>query len=73
MVQSTGGAECLVFSQVLDLELREFLGGVLDEVAEDIFFVVPDQDDFLDVVDFGHGFQAVPDDGMAGDVEERLL
>jgi SAM-dependent methyltransferase len=72
VIEATSGAEGLVLAQVGDLELREFAGRVLDEVAEDIFFVVANEDDLFDVVDFGNGFQTVPDDGMAGDVKERL-
>ena len=72
MVKTTGGAECLVFAQVGDFELGEFPRRVLDEVTEDVFLVVADQDDFLDVVDLADGLEAVPDDGVAGHIEEGL-
>jgi len=73
VVQAAGGAEGFVFTEVFDRKLGELVAGVFDEVAEDGLVVVADHADFLDVGDFGNGGQAVPDDGMAGDVEQRLL
>jgi hypothetical protein len=72
VVQAAGGAQSLVLAQVGDLELRELARRVLDEVAEDGLLVVADQDDLFDVVDFADGLEAVPDDGVAGDIEEWL-
>lgn len=45
---------------------------LLDEVAEDGLVVVADDEDFLDLGDFGDGGEAVGDDGVAGDFEEGL-
>lgn len=74
VVQTAGGSQGLVFAEVLDGELGELLGGILDEVAEDGFVVVADDVDFLDLLvgDAGDGGEAVPDDGVAGDFKERL-
>ena len=72
MVESSSSSQSLVFAQVYDLDLREFFGGVFDEVAEDRFIVVSDHAYFLDVGDLCDGGEAVPDDGMASDFEEGL-
>lgn len=69
MVEATGGAESLILAQVLDGEVWEGGGSVLEEIAEDRLVVVADQ------VDLGHGGnlrnggQTVVDDGVASDVE----
>ena len=73
MVESSSSAQCLVFSQVYNLDLGEFIGGVLDEVPEDRLFVVSDYADLLDVGDLCDGGETVPDDGMASDVKEGLF
>lgn len=72
MVQAAGGAQGLVLAQVLDGEVGEVGGGILDEVAEDGLVVVADEVDLVYGGDFGDGGQAVVDDGVAGDVEEGL-
>lgn len=72
MVQSSSRAQRGVFSQVLDAELGELLGGVLDEVAEDSLIVVADQNDFAETGDLCEGLEAVVDDGVTGDFEKGL-
>lgn len=72
VVETASGAQSRVFTQVLHLELRELLGGVLDEVAEDGFIVVTDEDDLSNIGDLGEGFQAVVDNRMTGDFKEGL-
>ena len=72
MIETASSAESLVFSQVLDFELRELSRGILDKVAEYVFFVVADEDDLFDIFNLGDGFQAVPDDGVTCNIEERL-
>lgn len=72
VIEATSSAKSLVLPQILDLDLRELPRGVLDEVTKDIFFIVSDEDHFLDIWNFGHGFQAVPDDGVAGNIKQRL-
>lgn len=72
MVQAAGGAQGLVLAQVLDGEVGEIGGGILDEVAENGLVVVADEVDLVYGGDFGDGGQAVVDDGVAGDVEEGL-
>lgn len=72
VVQAAGGAQGLVLAQVLDGEVGEVGGGILDEVAEDGLVVVADEVDLVYGGDFGDGGQAVVDDGVAGDVEEGL-
>jgi hypothetical protein len=73
VVEAACGAEGLVFAQVDDFDLGEFFGGVFDEVAEDGLVVVADHADFLDVGYFRDGGEAVPDDGVACDIEKRLF
>lgn len=57
----------------MDAELGVVLGGVFDELAEDGLVVVSDQDHFADVGNLGDGLQAVTEDGVTGDFEERLF
>lgn len=49
------------------------MAGIFDEVAEDSFVVVADHADFLDVGNLRNGGQAVPNDRVTGNVEQRLL
>lgn len=74
MVETAGGAQGLVLAQVLDGEVGELIGGVLDKVAEDGLLVVADDEDLGDLLAGNtlDGRQAVPDDGVAGDFEEGL-
>jgi len=73
MIETTCSAKSLIFAEVLNfLELGKFFGRVSDEVTEDGFVIVAHQDDFLDSWDFSNGAKAVPDDGVASDVKERL-
>ena len=73
MVEAACRAERLVLAQVFDGQLGELAAGVIDEVAEDGLVVVADHAHLLDVGHFGNGGQAVPDDGVACDVEQGLL
>lgn len=72
VIQATGSAKGLVLAKVLDRKLGELGRRIFDEVAEDRLFVVSDQVDLVDRGDFVDGSQAVPDDGVAGNIEERL-
>lgn len=74
VVETASGSKCLILAEVLDSDGRELLGGVLDEVAEDRFVVVADDVNLLDLLvgDASDGGEAVPDDGMASDLEQRL-
>lgn len=45
---------------------------VLDKVTEDRLVVVADDEDFVNLGNFGDRGEAVGNDGMAGDFEERL-
>jgi hypothetical protein len=72
VVETACCAKSLVFSEVSDFELRKLSRGVLDEVSKNTLVVVANQDDFFDVLDFGDGFEAMPDDWVAGYIEERL-
>lgn len=74
VVETASGTERLVLAEVLDGDGGELLGGVLDEVAEDGLIVVANDVDLLDLLvrDAGDGAEAVPDDGVAGDLEEGL-
>lgn len=72
VVQATGSAKSLVFSQVFDGEIGEGGGGILEEVAEDGLVVVADEVYLVDRGDLGDGGQAVVDNGVTGDIEEGL-
>lgn len=74
MVQTSGRAKSLVLPQVFDGDRWELLGRVLDEVAEDGLIVVANNVDLLNLLvgHTGNGREAVPDDGVAGNIEERL-
>lgn len=50
-----------------------FAVGVLDEVAEDGLVVVTNEEDLSDLGYSGDSIEAVLDDGLAGDLEERLI
>jgi len=70
--EPTSSSERLIFAQIADGDLRVFFCGILDERTEDGLVVVPNNEDFLDVADFGNCAEAVLDDGVTGDLEERL-
>lgn len=53
--------------------MRVGLGGVFDEVAEDIFVVVAHNEDFLDLRKLCNGLETVLDDWVTGDFEEWLV
>lgn len=72
MVEAARRAQCLVFAQVLDAQVREVGGHRVDEGLEDRLFIIADNKDFLDLGDIGDGAKAVLDDGVAGNGEERL-
>jgi hypothetical protein len=74
VVKATSGSKSLVLAQILDGDTRELLGRVLDEVAEDGLVVVADDVDLLNLLvgNAGDRGEAVPDDGVAGDFEQRL-
>lgn len=72
MVQAARSAQGLVLSQVSQVDAGELSGRVLDKVAEDRLIVVADDVDLLDLLDARNGVEAVPDDGVASNVKERL-
>jgi hypothetical protein len=57
----------------LNSELGELLAGVFDEITEDRFIVVADQDDFTDIGDLGESLEAVIDNGVTGNFEKGLI
>jgi hypothetical protein len=74
VVETTSSSKSLVLAQVLDSDGGELLGRVLDEVAEDGLVVVADDVDLLDLLvgDASDRGEAVPDDRVTGDFEQRL-
>ena len=73
MVQATGRAQRLVFSEVLDAQMRPAGRDGVDELLEDGLLIVADDEDLLDLGDVCDGAEAVFDYGVAGDWEEWLL
>lgn len=72
MVKSTSSAQGLIFSKILNFELGKFSRTIFDEVPEDTFIVVSNQDDFFDTINFLECLQIVPDNGMTSNIEKRL-
>lgn len=72
MVEPASRTQCLVLAEVLNAYVGKLFRRVFDEVSEDRFVVVSNEDDFTDAWYFGDSSQAVPDDGVSGDVEKRL-
>lgn len=72
VVETAGCAEGGVLAEVLESELREFGGPLLDEGGEDGLVVVANEDYFFDGGDLGDGDEGVVDEGVAGDFEEGL-
>lgn len=73
MIETSCRAKRRVFTQVLNSELGELLAGVFDEITEDRFIVVADQDDFTDIGDLGESLEAVIDNGVTGNFEKGLI
>lgn len=69
VVETASGSQRGVFSQVLDLQLRELLGRVLDEITEDGLVIVTDQNNFPESRNLRNSLEAMVDDGVAGDLE----
>jgi hypothetical protein len=72
VVQAAGGAQGLVLAEVFDGKVGEFAGRILNEIPEDGLLIVSDQVDLVNGRDFVDGGEAVPDNGVAGDVKEGL-
>ncbi len=72
MVESSSCSQSLVFAQVVDSDLWEFLRGVFDEVAEDRLVILSDHADFFDVRYLCDGGEAMPNNRMPSNFEERL-
>lgn len=72
VVQAAGGTKSLVLAQVLDREVGKCGRGVLEEIAKDRLVIVANKVDLGDGGNLRNGGQAVIDDGVASDVEERL-
>jgi hypothetical protein len=72
VVETTCRAQGLVLAQVLDAQLRPGGGDGVDEGLEDGLLIVSDDEDLLDLGDGCYSAEAVFDDGVAGDGEQRL-
>jgi hypothetical protein len=72
VVESSCGSQCLVLAQVYDLNFRELLARVLDEVAENTFLVISNYANLLDIWDLRNGGKAVPDNRVTSDFEQGL-
>jgi hypothetical protein len=72
VVKTSCRAQCLIFPKVLDAEVGEIVRDGVDEGLEDGFLVVADDEDFLDLGNTCNCAEAVLDNGVAGDREERL-
>lgn len=73
VVQTASGAQGLVLAEVLDGQVGEGVGGILDEVLENSLVIVANHDDLLDRRHLGDGRKAVPDNGVTCDIKEGLL
>jgi hypothetical protein len=72
MVETSRRAQGLVFPEVLDAQVREVVRDRVDEGLEDGLFVVADDEDFLDLGDLCNSAEAVLDNGVTCNGEERL-
>jgi len=72
VVETARRAQCLVFAEVLNAQVRPAGRDGVDELLEDGLLVVADDEDLLDLGDVCDGAEAVLDYGVAGDGEERL-
>jgi len=59
VVKTSSGSECLILAQVLHGDLRVCAGAVLNEVAEYGLIVVTNDEDLVDLGEFGDGSEAV--------------
>jgi hypothetical protein len=72
MVQASCRAQCLVFPEVLDAQVWEVVRDGVDKRLEDGLLIIADNKDFLDLGDACDGTEAVLDNGVTCDREERL-
>lgn len=72
MVETAGRSQSLVLAQVLDADVRVGSRAVLDEVAENALVVVANDEDFADLLNTCNSSEAVLDDRVTCDFEERL-
>ena len=72
MVETASGTQGLIFAQILNAQVWEFFAGILDEVAEDAFVVVSNENDLAKTRDFGDSFERVGDDRVPGDFKQWL-
>jgi len=70
--ETTSSPESLVLAKITDGDLRVLFCGLLNERAEDGLVVVTNNKDLLDVANLGDGAEAVLENGVTGDFEERL-
>lgn len=73
MIQASCSAQCLVFSEVFDAQLREDIRDGVNEWLEDGLFIVANDENFLDFGDVCDCAKAVLNDGVTCDREEGLL
>lgn len=72
MVETAGGAQRLVFSQVLNAQVWELEAGIFDKVSENAFIVISNQDYLAESRDFGDRFEGMVNDRVAGDLKQWL-
>ena len=73
VIQATGSAQCLVFSEVFDAQLWEGGRDVVDERLENGFLVVTDNENLFDLRNTDNGAETVFNDWVTGNREEGLL
>jgi hypothetical protein len=72
VVETSCRAERLILPEVLDAEVREVVRDGVDKGLEDGFLVVADDEDFFDFGNARDSTEAVLNNGVACDREERL-
>jgi hypothetical protein len=72
VVETACRAEGLILAQVLDAQVGEVVRDRVDERLEHGLLVVADDEDLLDLGNVRDSAEAVLDDGVASDREERL-
>jgi hypothetical protein len=72
VIETTSGSQRLVLAEVLYADLRVCARAILDKLPEDGLVVVADDEDLADLWHAGDSGEAMLDDRVAGDFEERL-
>lgn len=72
MIETAGCSQCLVFSQVLNTQVRELEAGIFDKIPENALIVISNQDYLTESGNFGNGLEGMVYDRVTSDFKQRL-